>query len=135
MSGKWKTTFCKRSLTRKRAILIWDIKEELMKQERAEKANTRKVQMERVDEQLCPELKTQVTQARDKGASSWLNALPIAELDFQMNKEEFHGALRIRYNQQLPNLPAKCPCGSSFTVSHALTCKKGGFIHERHDNR
>ena len=108
--------------------------EELMKQERAEKANRRKVQMERVDEQLCPELKTQVTQARDKGASSWLNALPIAELDFQMNKEEFHDALRIRYNQQLPNLPAKCPCGSSFTVSHALTCKKGGFIHERHDN-
>ena len=108
--------------------------EEIMKQERAEKASRKKTKMETVDDKLSPEMKTQVTQARDKGASSWLNALPIAELDFQLNKEEFHDALRIRYDQKLSNLPTSCPCGKSFSVEHALSCKKGGFVHERHDN-
>ena len=94
--------------------------EEIMKQEQAEKASRRKIKRETVDDKLSPELKTQVTKARDKGASSWLNALPIAELDFQLNKDEFHDALRIRYDQKLPNLPTSCPCGKSFSVEHAL---------------
>ena len=25
-------------------------------------------------------------------------------------------------------------CGASFTIEHALNCRKGGFIHSRHDN-
>ena len=75
-----------------------------------------------------------VKQARDKGASSWLNALPIEEMAFTLNKEQFRDALRLRYNLNLDNLPSSCPCGQRFNVRHALTCKKGGFIHERHDN-
>ncbi len=51
-----------------------------------------------------------------------------------MNKEEFRDAIRLRYNMNLDNLPTYCPCGQRFNVSHALDCKKGGFIHERHDN-
>jgi len=90
--------------------------------------------MEEVDNNLPDNLKPFVEQARDKGASSWLNALPIEEQNFVLNKGEFKDALRLRYNIELENLPATCPCGERFDVTHALTCGKGGFVIERHDN-
>ena len=40
---------------------------------------------------------------------------------------------KFRYNLHPPNLPSYCACGEVFTVNHALTCKKGGFIAQRHD--
>ena len=69
-----------------------------------------------------------VNQARDRGASSWLNSLPIKELKFVLNKEEFWDSLRLRYNLDLENLPTTCPCGKKFDVTHALSCGKGGFV-------
>ena len=45
-----------------------------------------------------------VNQARDKGASSWLNAIPLKQQDFDLNKEEYRDALRIRYNLPLEGL-------------------------------
>ena len=42
-------------------------------------------------------------------------------------------SLCLRYNLPLPNLPSYCACGEMFTVNHALSCKKGGFIAQRHD--
>ena len=74
-----------------------------------------------------------VNQARDKGASSWLNAIPLKQQDFDLNKEEYRDALRIRYNLPLEGLPRSCACGEQFNINHALTCKKGGFISIRHD--
>ena len=71
---------------------------------------------------------------RDEGASSWLNALPIKEQQLDLNKGQFVDALCLRYNQPIKNLPSNCPCGSIFTVEHALNCKKGGFVAQRHDN-
>ena len=55
-------------------------------------------------------------------------------MGFGLNKEEFSDALRLRYNIQLEDLPSTCRCGNPFNVSHALICKTGGFIHQRHDN-
>ena len=34
----------------------------------------------------------------------------------------------------LQNLPTDCPLGERVDVTHALTCKKGVFITERHVN-
>ena len=31
-------------------------------------------------------------------------------------------------------LPVNCPCGKKFSLDHAVSCIKGGFIHRRHDN-
>ena len=51
-----------------------------------------------------------------------------------LNKQEFRDSLRLRYNLSLHDLPHACPCGSPFDVNHALSCKKGGFVAQRHDN-
>ena len=33
----------------------------------------------------------------------------------------------------LSELPRKCVCGEKYTDCHALPCKKGGFVAQRHD--
>ena len=78
-------------------------------------------------------LQRAVTLAKEKGSSSWLTALPLAEHSFTLHKGAFHDALALRYGWTPPKLPAKCECGSSFSVEHALTCVKGGFVHCRHN--
>ena len=72
-------------------------------------------------------------QTRDKGASSWLNAIPIKEHGLPLNKQKFRDSLCLRYNLPLSNLPSYCACGEMFNVNHALSCKKGGYIAQRPD--
>ena len=107
---------------------------ELRKYCKKQREQEKKEFIERVDRDLPTNTIPFVNQARDKGASSWLNALPIEELKFVLNKEEFRDALRLRYNIDLENLPTTCPCGKKFDVTHALSCGNGGFVIERHDS-
>ena len=88
------------------------------------------LQLEKV---LLPETLRIVEQARDKSASSWLNAIPRKEQSFDLNREEFRDSLRLLNNLPLKGLPNQCVCADQFSVNHALTCKKGGFILARHD--
>ena len=83
---------------------------------------------------LPENLKPLVKQACDKGASSWMNTLPLIEKNLDLNKQEFRDALRLRYNEDLENLPTYCPCGEKFNEIHAMSCKKGSFVTNRHDN-
>ena len=71
--------------------------------------------------------------AQMKGASSWLNALPLKEEGYVLNKREFFDAVALRYRWQLKRLPLNCVCSQKFEVDHAMTCATGGFIHKRHD--
>ena len=87
-----------------------------------------------LDQRLSPEQLRTVTLAHDKGASGWLNVLPLEDEGYVLNKEEFRNALALRYNKSIPNLPSQCPCGKSFNPTHAMVCKTGGFIHAPHDN-
>ena len=73
-----------------------------------------------------------INQARDKGLSHWLSALPLEDEGFKLNKGEFRDALRLRYNKQLKRLPSNRPCGSKFDVCHALSRGRGGFVVMRH---
>ena len=70
---------------------------------------------------------------KECGSYNWLTTLPLKDHDYNLNKEEFWDALRIRYNWPLPRLPSECACGCKFDLSHALSCKKGGFIALRHN--
>ena len=77
--------------------------------------------------------KRAVEQAQLKGASSWLNVLPVEEHGFTLNKGEFRDAIAFRYNKRLRGLPSHCPCGQKYDTTHALNCKRGGFVTMRHN--
>ena len=62
-------------------------------------------------------LRPYIEQARDTGASSWLNLLPIREQQLDLNKEQSSDALCMRYNFLLSGLKSFCECGSTFSVT------------------
>ena len=39
----------------------------------------------------------------------------------------------MRYNLKPNDFPVLCACGKENSINHCLTCKKGGFVHLRHD--
>ena len=80
-----------------------------------------------------PDLSYALKLAREKGASSWLNALPIEKHGLWLTKLEFRDALCIRYGWDFKNVPSICACGSPFVLSHALHCPKGGYPIIRHN--
>ena len=71
--------------------------------------------------------------AREKGASSWLTALPLEEFNLTLCKGAFRDAIALWYGWQPINVPSTCTCGRSFTVEHALSCPMGGFPTIRHN--
>ncbi|XP_073243955.1 uncharacterized protein [Porites lutea] len=107
--------------------------EELKRHQQLLKRASAKEKMDSIDSSLSPGLLRLVNQSRDKGASSWLNAMPLADKGLALNKQEFRDSLRLRYDLPLVDFPSHCICGDKFTVSHALPCKKGGFVAQRHD--
>ena len=46
----------------------------------------------------------------------------------------FWDLIHIRYGWPLTRLPSSCECGAKFDIQHALSCKKGGFISQRHNH-
>ena len=70
---------------------------------------------------------------KEHQASSWLNTLPIKSLGYALDKQSFRDAISTRYGIPLKKLPSHCVCGNPFSVDHALTCKKGGFVSSRHN--
>ena len=71
--------------------------------------------------------------SQEIGASSWLSVLPLTDEGYVLNKQCFQDLLRFRYGWVLKNFPSTCECGANFSVDHALTCKKGGFVSIRHN--
>ena len=107
--------------------------EELRRQHQALKTASVKLRMEIIDSTLPSDLLRSVNQSRDKGASSWLTGVPLVDQGFVLNKQELRDSLRLRYKMPLSDLPSKRVCGEKYTVCHALSCKKGGFVAQRRD--
>ena len=101
---------------------------------RPRKAETAKTKTARVDSAVERETMRIIQQSREPGASNWLSALPLARHHLNLNKGEFRDACALRYNKHLSGLPSVCVCGQTFNVTHAMNCKRGGFISARHDN-
>ena len=90
--------------------------------------------LEEITNQLTDSEKLKALEAsQEKGASSWLNALPLKSQGFLLDKQSFRVAIFTRYGIPIKRQPTNCVCGSKFSVEHALTCKKGGFITSRHN--
>ena len=53
--------------------------------------------------------------------------------EFNLNKREFRDAIKRRYDWEIADLPAMCTCGDLFTVDHAMVCRHGGLIIQRHN--
>ena len=68
-----------------------------------------------------------------KGASSWLTVVPVKDVDFTLNNREFKDAIRLRYDWQISDTPSTCARGGVFDVDHAMVCRHGGFIIQRHN--
>ena len=71
--------------------------------------------------------------SKEKGASSWLSALPMVEHGFALHKGAFRDALCLCYGWRPPRLPSNCVCGKQLTIEHALSCACGGFPSSRHN--
>ena len=70
---------------------------------------------------------------KEKGAGSWLTALPLKNLGFSLNKQDFRDAIYLQYGWSIPNTPLFCGCGAKNDINHTLICAKGGYTHMRHN--
>ena len=87
----------------------------------------------RLKASLTQSLQHSVSLAAERGASTWLSALPLAAHGFHLSKSEFRDAIHLRYGWPPPNLPSQCACGKSFDANHALSCPTGGLPTIRHN--
>ena len=66
--------------------------------------------------------------------SGWLTVMPMSQDHFDLTAQEFHDALALRYQKPLLNVPSGCDgCSAPFSLDHALVCRKGGLIIQRHN--
>ena len=70
---------------------------------------------------------------QERGAYRWLISLPLEEFNFSLHKGAFSDAIALRYSWLPSNFSTSCPCGSSFSVQHALSCPTGGFPTLHHN--
>ena len=82
----------------------------------------------KLQSQLPASLQRSMELSWEKGASTWLTALPIDEHGFALHKSAFRDALSLRYDWPFQNSPSHCSCSHHFSVEHALSCKTGGFL-------
>src|SRR4029079_2508655 len=80
-----------------------------------------------------PMMQINLKVAREKGASSWVTALPLFDHETVLSKGEFIDAVYIRYGWSLPDMTLTCACGSPFDVQHALDCMIGGYRTIQHN--
>ena len=71
--------------------------------------------------------------AKEKGSSSWLNALPIGEHGFDLSKAAFRDAVSLAMVGKSPTCPLCAVVEAHFDTTHAIQCPTGGFTMTRHN--
>ena len=100
---------------------------------RREKDDDIKEKLEQLKTSLPKRTRRAVDLACEKGASSWLTAIPLKDMNFDLSRREFRDALRLRYDWAIPDSPSVCVCGCHFNADHAMICQRGGLIIQRHN--
>ena len=77
-------------------------------------------------ENNLPEMIYTIQLISEKGASSWLNALPLSKHGCDLTKTEFRDGIALRYTWEAKNTPAICSSGKEFSLTHALHCAESG---------
>ena len=98
------------------------------------KAEKYKAQYKALFEASGPKFARVLEQARERGSSNWLTALPLKKYGFSLKKGQFSDSLLLRYGKDLPRLPESCACGVKMTINHALNCPRGGYIIITHNS-
>ena len=109
-----------------------EVNEEI-KKIKAEKEERFKKEYEEIVENLDAKSRRILDLARESGAGSWLNAIPIQSLGYSLNKQEFKDSVCLRYGWQIPDTPTYCQCSKKNDIDHALSCKLGGYVNMRHN--
>ena len=105
---------------------------ELRRRMRREKEEVLRRKCDYLKRSLPEKMQRVVELGGEKGSSNWLSVIPLKEISFDLNKREFRDAIRMRYDWPIPDTQSVCVCGVRFTVDHAMICKRGGFIIQRH---
>ena len=106
---------------------------EALTKARKSQAEALAVKADRIYRQLDQRGQRAMTLAQERGASIWLTAIPVDEHSFALSRSDFRDALCLRYGWTPAHLPSHCSDGEAFTVEHALSCSRGGYVALRHN--
>ena len=84
---------------------------------RKEKDDDLKGKLEELKVSLPVRTQRAVDLACEKGASNWLTAIPLKDMNFNLSKREFRDALRLHYDWPIPNSPSVCEATSYLLTS------------------
>ena len=71
---------------------------------------------------------------RGQTTGTWLSLCPTSAGQTLLSALEFRDGLCMRYGIEPPGLPSFCDgCGAPFSKEHAVQCRKGGLVIQRHN--
>ena len=107
---------------------------------------TRKLSKQYADLQHIQEVQSLIDSIQDKDqkehlkritsnkCAAWLSANPWEDEYFAMTLHEFKDSMACRYGKVPQGLQTYCDgCGDLFDMNHALNCKNGGLVYQRHN--
>ena len=84
--------------------------------------------------EMPEELQRAVVRSKEGKTGGWLTVMPTEKSGNLLSAQEFRDGLALRYSREPNDLPSICDgCGAKFSVEHALDCKRGGLITQRHN--
>jgi hypothetical protein len=54
-------------------------------------------------------------------------------MGYNLNKQEFHDSVKLRYGWRITNIPNHCACGEKNKIDHTLIRRTGGHVIFRHN--